>query len=167
MVFFLCRMCICLLQAALWSHIGTLMRLLAAEPRSIAGPLFACQYLSRTILVTPYSMVWDWRVSRAGPMSLYWPSCSLPFCLLLFFIFILSFYGFLLWAWGLRTDRVLIALSQPYITNLFLIMIIITSCSLTWVNATSVASCIDVLFRLVGKRYHCSLLQGRPIPFGG
>ena len=32
--------------------------------------LFPCQYLCGTILVTPYSMVWDWRVSRAGPMSL-------------------------------------------------------------------------------------------------
>ena len=44
------------------------MRLLAAEPRSTAGLLFLCQYLCGTILVTPYSMVWDWRVSRAGPM---------------------------------------------------------------------------------------------------
>ena len=38
-------------------HIGTLMRLLAAEPRSIAGLLFHCQYLCGTILVTPCSMV--------------------------------------------------------------------------------------------------------------
>ena len=30
--------------------------------------LFPCQYLRGTILVTPCSMVWDWRVSRAGPM---------------------------------------------------------------------------------------------------
>ena len=41
-----------------WLHIGTLMRLLAAESR-------------RTILVTPYSMVWDWRVSRAIQMRFY------------------------------------------------------------------------------------------------
>ena len=32
---------------------------------------------------TPYSMAWDWRVSIARPMPFYWPSCSLPFCLLL------------------------------------------------------------------------------------
>ena len=71
------------------------------------------------ILVTPCSMVWDWRVSRAGPMPLYWPSCSLTFCLLLFSLSLLSFYGLVLWGWGLRTDRVLIALSQPCIANLF------------------------------------------------
>ena len=32
---------------------------------------FRSQYLSGTIWLTPYSMVWDWQVSRAGPM---------PFC---------------------------------------------------------------------------------------
>ena len=114
------RMCLCGLHATLWSHIGSLMRLLAAEPRSIAGLLFPLQYLCRTILVTPYSMVWNWRVSKAGPMSLYWPSCSLPFCLILFSLSLLSFYGLVLWGWGLWTDKVLIALSQPpCITNLF------------------------------------------------
>ena len=111
MVIFLCRMCRCGLHAALSSHIDTLMRLLAAEPHSIAGLLFPFQYLCGTILVTPYSMVWDWRFSRAGPMPFYWPSCSLHFCLLLFSLSLLSFYGLVLWGWGLRTDRVLIALS--------------------------------------------------------
>ena len=45
------------------------------RPRSIAGLLFPCQYLCGTTLVTPYSMARDWRVSRAGPMPFYWPSC--------------------------------------------------------------------------------------------
>ena len=53
--------------------IGTLMLLLAAEPRSIIGLLFPCQYLCGTILVTSYSKLWDWGVSRAGPMLFYWP----------------------------------------------------------------------------------------------
>ena len=66
MVLFLCQMCWCGLQSALWSHIGTLKRLLAAEPRGIAGLLLPCHYLSGTILVTQYSMVWDWRVPREG-----------------------------------------------------------------------------------------------------
>ena len=44
----------------LWSHIGTLMRRLAAEHRS--GLLFPSLCPSGTILLTPYSMVWDWRV---------------------------------------------------------------------------------------------------------
>ena len=39
-----------------------------------------------------YSMVSDLRVSRARPMPLYWPSCSLPFSLLLF-----SQYQTMLW----------------------------------------------------------------------
>ena len=118
MVLFLCRMCRCGLHAVLLSHIGTLMRLLTEEPLSIAGHLFPGQCLCGKILVTPYSMVWDWRVSRAGPMPFYWPSCSLTFCFLLFYLSFLSFYGLVLWGWGLRTDRVLTALSQPCIANL-------------------------------------------------
>ena len=70
------------------------------------------------VLSDPYSMVWHWQVSRARPMPFYWPSCLLPFCLLLFSLSLLSFYGLVLWGWGLRTDRVLIALSLPCITNL-------------------------------------------------
>ena len=46
-------------------HIDTLMRLLTAERRSISGLLLSCQYLYGTILVTLYSMVWNWRVTRA------------------------------------------------------------------------------------------------------
>ena len=38
------------------------MSFLAAEPRTITGLLLAYQFLCWTILVTPYSMVWDWRV---------------------------------------------------------------------------------------------------------
>ena len=63
-------------HAVLWSHSGTLMRFLAAEPHSSAGHLFLNQYLCGTILVTSYSMVWHWRVSRAGSIIFYWPSCS-------------------------------------------------------------------------------------------
>ena len=76
---YLYRMCRCGLHAALWSHIATLMSLF------YAGLSFPCQYLCGMILVTRYSMVWDRRVSRAGPTPLYWPSCSLPFCPFLFF----------------------------------------------------------------------------------
>ena len=89
------------------------------EPRSITRFLFPCQCLCGTILVTRCSMVWDWRVSRAGPLPFYWPSYSLTFCLLLFSLSLLSFCGSVLWGWGLWTDRVLIALSQPCIANRF------------------------------------------------
>ena len=80
------------LHAVLWSHIGILMRLPAAEPRSTSGLLFPSQYLSGTIWLTPYLMVWDWRVSRAGPMPFCWPSCSLLFCLQLFSLSLLFLY---------------------------------------------------------------------------
>ena len=43
-------------------------------------------------------------IARAGPMQFYWPSFSLSFCLVLFSLSLLSFYGLVLWAWGLRTD---------------------------------------------------------------
>ena len=65
MMCYLDRMCQCGLHAVPWSHIGILTLHLAAEPRSTAGLLFR--------LLTPYSMVGDWRVSRAGPMLFYWP----------------------------------------------------------------------------------------------
>ena len=80
-VLYLCLMCQSGLHAVLWSHIGILMRLPAAEARSSTGLLFPSQYLSGTIWLTLYSMVWDSRVSRAGPMPVCWPSCSLLFCL--------------------------------------------------------------------------------------
>ena len=57
-------MCQCRLHAVPWSYIGILMRHLAAEPRSTAGLLSLSQCPSGTILLTPYSMVWDWWVSR-------------------------------------------------------------------------------------------------------
>ena len=137
MVLYLCRMYRCGLHAAPWSHIGTLMRLLTAEPRSTAGILFPWQYLGGTILLIPYLMEWDWWVSEAGPMTFYWPSCSfhfclmlfslplLSFCLMLFSLPLLSFCGLVLWGWVLRTDRELIALSPPWTANIFLIIIII------------------------------------------
>ena len=81
MVVFVCRLCRCGLHAALWSHIGTLMRLLAAEPRSIGGLLFPFQHLCGTILVTSYSMVWTGRFQeRSQCLFIGLESrCSLPF----------------------------------------------------------------------------------------
>ena len=56
------------------------------------------QYLCGMILMSPYSMVWDWRVSRGGPMPFYWLSCSLPILLLLFSVSLLKFYVLVSWA---------------------------------------------------------------------
>ena len=88
MVLYMDRMCQCGLHAVLWSHIGSLMHRLAAEPCSTAGLLFPSRCPSGTILLTAYSIMWDWRVSRAGPMLLYWPKLLYPYySLLLFFPF--------------------------------------------------------------------------------
>ena len=63
-----------------WWHIGILMHLLAAEPHSNADrPLFPSQCPCRTNLLTLYSMVWDWRVSRARPVLFYLPMLLYPF----------------------------------------------------------------------------------------
>ena len=71
MVLYLDLMHQCGLHVVLWSHISTLMLHLAAEPCSTAGLLFPYRCPSGTILLTQYSMAWDWWVSRAGPMLLY------------------------------------------------------------------------------------------------
>ena len=68
-------------------------------------------YSPLSISLTPYSMVWDWRVSRAGPMPSCWPSCSLLFDLQLFSLSLLFLYRLVEWGWGLRTNRVSISLS--------------------------------------------------------
>ena len=107
------------LHAVLWSHISILLRLPAEEPRSTSGLLFSSQSLSGMSWLTPYLMVWDWRVSRAGQMPFCWPNCSLLFCLQLFFLSLLFLYRLVVWGRGLRTDKVSISLSRPCIANLF------------------------------------------------
>ena len=120
MVFYLDRMCQCGLHAVLWSHIGTLRHRLAAEHCRTAGLLFPSRCPSGTILLTPYSMVWDCRVSRAWAMLFYWPKLLYPYYnLLLFSLSLLSVYDMVLWGWGLRTYRVYINLSQPCTAEVF------------------------------------------------
>ena len=101
-------------------HIGTLMHRLAAEPCSTAGLLLPSRCPSGTILLTPYSIVWDWRVSRAGPMLLYWPNLLYPYYNLQLFF---PFSSFCLWVGivglGLWTDRVYTTLSQTCTADLF------------------------------------------------
>ena len=91
MVLYLDHMCQRRLHAVLWSHICSLMHRLAAEPRCTAGLLFPSRCPSGTVLITPYSMVWDWRVSRAGPMLFYWPKLLYPYYSLLLFFHFSSF----------------------------------------------------------------------------
>ena len=120
MVLSLDRMCQRGLHAVLWLHISKLMHSLAAEPCSTAGLLFPFRCPSGTILLAQFSMVWDWRVSRAGPTLLYWPKLLYPYySLLLSFPFSSCCNRLVLWGWGLRIDRVYITLSQPCTADLF------------------------------------------------
>ena len=99
--------------SALVSHWYT-----SAPPHCTTGPLFPSQCPCETILLNPYSMVWDWRVSRAGPMPFDWPKPPYPFRLLLFFPFS-SVYRLALCDWGLWTERVHITLRSLSLPTFF------------------------------------------------
>ena len=79
----------------LWSHIGSLMRCLAAEPRCRASQyrltFIPSQWPSGTIFLTPCSTVSDRRVSRAGQMLSHWPKLLYPYYSLLLFSVLTSF----------------------------------------------------------------------------
>ena len=110
--------CHCRLHAVPWCHISILMRRLTAEPHSTAGLLFHSQYRSGTILPTTYSMVWDWRVSRAGPMLFIGKSCSIPTIVFYYFPFI--FFLSIGWYCGAGVFGLIgITLSQPCTADLF------------------------------------------------
>ena len=85
-------------RGAVVAHRYTYHRL-AAEHRSTAGLLFSSRCNSGTILLTPYSMVWDWRVS----MLFCWPKLLYPYYSLLFFFpFFLSIGWYCIpWVFGL------------------------------------------------------------------
>ena len=71
--------CQCRLHAVIWSYIGILISLFAAEPCSTAGLLFHSHYLPGTILLTLYSMVWDRWVPSSGQLPFYWPKLPAAF----------------------------------------------------------------------------------------
>ena len=53
-----------------------------------------------------YSMVWDWRVSRAVPMLFYWHKLLDPILSSVFLFLSFLSIGLVLWGWGLWTDMV-------------------------------------------------------------
>ena len=106
MVLYLDRMCQGGLHAVLWSHIGTLIHRLAAEPRSTAGLLFPSLCHSGTILLTRIRWCVPVGFQELGQCFFVALSCSIPtivFCS--FSLSLLSVYRLVLWGWGLRTDR--------------------------------------------------------------
>ena len=120
MLLYLDRMCQRWLLAVLWSNIGTIMHRLAAELCSTAGLLFPSRCSSGTILLAPYSMLWDCQVSRAGPCFFIGLSCSIP-AIVFYSFFTFSSFCLLVGivGLGLRTERVYITLSQPCTAELF------------------------------------------------
>ena len=120
MVLYLDRLCQCGLHAVLWSHIGTLMHLLAAEHRSTAGLLFPSWCPSGTILRPRIRWCGTGGLQEQGQCIFIALSCSIP--TIIFYSFslsLLSVYMLVLYGWGLRTDRVYITLSQPCTADLF------------------------------------------------
>ena len=98
-------------RGALVAH-RILIRRLAAKPPRTAGLLFPSRCPSGTILLTQYSMVWDYRGSRAGRSFFIGLSWSIPTMVFYYFsLSLLSVYWLVLWGLGLRTDMVYITLS--------------------------------------------------------
>ena len=52
-----------------------------------AGLLFPSQYLHGTILLSMYSIMWDWRVLRAGPMFFLFSKAASSFFIIYCFLF--------------------------------------------------------------------------------
>ena len=142
---YLCRMCQCRLHAVLWSHIGILMRLLAAEPRSTAGPLSCSQCHCGTILLTLYSMVWDCRLSKAGPIPFYWPKLLYPCFWRCFWCFVLPVLEYCSAVWCSAADthlgiisRIRNTLNIEYKKMIYYSLIhpYLTSCINVWSSMT-------------------------------
>ena len=89
---------------------------LVAHRYTYAPPRCRTLQYSRTFI--PFSTVWDWRVSRAGPMLFYWPKLPYPYySRLLFLPFFLSI-GWYCGA-GVFGLIVYIILSQPCTADVF------------------------------------------------
>ena len=87
MVHYLCLMCQCGLHSVLWSHIGILQRLLAAEPRSTTGSLFLLSVPVERSSGPCIRWCSTGGFQEHGQCCFIGLSCSFPFSLLLFFPF--------------------------------------------------------------------------------
>ena len=79
-------------RGALVAHQYTSLSVTSLQNLAVQQDFCSPLSVPGTILLTPYSMVWDWCVSRAGPMLFYWPKLLYPYySLVLFFPFSSSF----------------------------------------------------------------------------
>ena len=127
-VLYLNCMCQCGLHAVPWSHIGILMRRLAAEPYSSKGIVFLLSVCLWNDVAALYSMVWDWRVSRAWLMLFYWPNLIYPSYTIFPFICFLSigwYCGFVVFGLiGSRSVSLRLALPTSFNNNNNIVQII-------------------------------------------
>ena len=119
-VLYLDRMCRCKLHA---SHIGTLIRLLAAEPRRTAGFLLQCQCVCGTILVNPIRWCGTGGFQEQG-QCLFIGLAARSLLSPAVFPFSSSFHGLVLWGWGLilpalhcQPFAIIIITANRYFTN--------------------------------------------------
>ena len=115
-VLYLYRMCHCRLHTVLWSHIGVLIGIFAAEFRSTARLLFLTQCVCGTILLTLYFDEVGLACSNSRASAFYWPMLLAPFLSSTFFSCPSSFYRLVLLGWDLGNDRVQ---SQPCTADRF------------------------------------------------
>ena len=114
------RMCQCRLHTVPRSHIGILMRHLAAEPRSPAG---LCSPLNVPLERSCLPRI-RWCLTggfqEQGQCFFIGLCCSIPTIVFYYFSFSpLTVNGLVLCGWSLRTDRLYITLSQPCTADLF------------------------------------------------
>ena len=84
--------------------------------------LFLSQCPSGTIVSCKPRIRWRWTgvFQEQGQCFFIGRNCSIPTMVFYyFFVYLLSIYRLVLSGWGLRTDRVYIALSQPCTADLF------------------------------------------------
>ena len=124
MLLYLDRMCQCALHAVIWSHIGSLMRFIAAEPRSTCRtfiPLSVSLWTDLANLAFEGVGLAGFK-SRANAFLLAFIaiSCSIPSIVFYYFsLSLLPVYRLVLWGWDLWTDRVYITPSQPCTADCF------------------------------------------------
>ena len=102
----------CGLHAVLWSHIGSLMLLLAAEPQDL--------YSLLRVPLDTIRLCATGGFQERGQCFFIGLSRSIPTIVFDYFsLSLLSVYRLVFWGWGLRTDRVYITLSRPWSAELF------------------------------------------------
>ena len=131
MVLYLGRMFQYGLHAVLWSDIGIIIRFLAAEHRSNAGSLFLSQCLCGTIVLILYSILWEWEISRVAQWFFVGLSCSIHFCLLLFFPFCFVYMS-TVWYCGDGVFWALHCLPLLTIITIIIMIIITTTVRIIW-----------------------------------